>query len=186
MPCAPSRRMAAIFLVGLTASLAGCGPRGDEFAPACPRADLLWQAADLSRYRDEAATATQDIRNLELSARITSIQGKCQAGDDAKHIAADITVFIQYTRGPAMQGRAADVPFFLAITEGEQIDTEKVYATHVVFPPNVDEVTLGSAPVHMVFPVSASKSGAAYTVLAGFQLTPDELAYNRRHGTARP
>jgi hypothetical protein len=178
--------MAAILLVGLTASLAGCGPAKDQFAPACPRADLLWQAADLTRYRDEAATATQDIRNLELSARIMAVQGKCEAGDDAKHIAADITVFIQYTRGPAMQGRAANVPFFLAITQGEQIDTEKLYMTQVVFPTNVDQVTLGSQPVHMVFPVSSTKSGAAYTVLAGFQLTPDELAYNRRHAAARP
>jgi hypothetical protein len=38
----------------------------------------------------------------------------------------------------------------------------------------------------MVFPVSPTKSGAAYTVLAGFQLTPDELAYNRRHGVGTP
>jgi hypothetical protein len=36
--------------------------------------------------------------------------------------------------------------------------------------------------VHMVFPINPTKSGAAYTVLAGFQLTEDELAVNRRKG----
>ena len=45
----------------------------------------------------------------------------------------------------------------------------------VVFPPNVDQVTLSSQVVHMVFPVSNTVTGASYTVLAGFQLTPEEL-----------
>ena len=55
MPSLPPRRAAAILLVGLLTLLAGCGPAKDEFAPVCPHADLVWQAADLSRYRDESA-----------------------------------------------------------------------------------------------------------------------------------
>jgi hypothetical protein len=78
------------------------------------------------------------------------------------------------------------VPFFLAVTEAGRILDKKVYQTDIVFPPNVDTVTLSSLPVHMVFPVSATKSGAAYTVLAGFQLTQAELAVNRRNGVGHP
>jgi hypothetical protein len=186
MPSLPSRRAAAILLIGLLTLLDGCGPGKDEFAPVCPRADLLWEAADLSRYRDESSTAIQDIRDLVLSARIIAIPAKCQQGDTATQVAADVGVTIQFTRGPAMQGRTVDVPFFLAATEGGRVLDKKIYVMRVIFPENVDQVALTSDGVHMVFPVSTTKSGAAYTVLAGFQLTEQELAFNRRKGISHP
>lgn|SRR5271165_1541604 len=186
MPSLPPRCAAALLLVGLLTLLAGCGPAKDEFAPVCPRAALLREAGDITRYRDESASATQDIRDLVLTGRITAVSGKCRAGDSAKQLAADVTVTMQVSRGPAMQGRETDVPFFVAITSGEQIFTKQVYAAHVVFPPNVDQVSLVSEPIPMVFPISPTKSGAAYTVLAGFQLTEQELAFNRRQGGGHP
>jgi hypothetical protein len=181
----PPRCAALLFLAGLGMSLTGCGPDRDQFAPPCPRANLLWDAADISRYRDESASATQDIRDLVMSGRIIAIPAKCQAGDSAKQLAADVGVTMQLTRGPAMQGRETDVPFFLAVTEGDRILDKHVYLAHIVFPANVDRVSLTSDLVHMVFPISPTKTGAAYTVLAGFQLTPDELAVNRRRAAAR-
>lgn len=185
MPSLPPRRSAAIILIGLLTLLDGCGPGKDEFAPPCPRATLLWEAADISRYRDESITANQDIRDLVLFGRIIAIPARCQAGDTATQLAADVGITVQLARGPAMQGREADVPTFLAVTEGGRILDKKVFTTHVVFPPNTDTVTLTSQLVHMVFPISPTKSGAAYTVLAGFQLTEDELAVNRRKGVGQ-
>jgi hypothetical protein len=85
-----------------------------------------------------------------------------------------------------MQGRTVDVPFFLAATEGGRVLDKKIYVMRVIFPENVDQVALTSDGVHMVFPVSTTKSGAAYTVLAGFQLTEQELAFNRRKGISHP
>ena len=186
MPRLPPRRSAAIMLVGLLVLLDGCGPKKPDFAPACPRADLLWEAADFSRYRDSSATATQDIRDLVLSGRITGIQAKCQQGDTAAELTADLAVAIRFTRGPAMQGRAADVQYFVAVTEGGQVRDKQIFAVHVVFPENQDQVTWLSDPVHMVFPVSPTKSGAAYTVLASFQFTRDELSAMRRRSTTAP
>jgi hypothetical protein len=186
MPRLPNRRAAATILVGLLALLDGCAPGKDEFAPACPRADLLWQAADISRYRDESATGTQDIRDLVLSGRIMAVPAKCQMGDSPTQVVATVGFTMQLTRGPAMQGREVDVPFFLAATEGGRILDKKIYPAHIVFPANIDQVTWNAEGVRMVFPVSPTKSAAAYTVLAGFQLTPDELAVNRRLGVGHP
>ena len=186
MPRLPHRRLPAIILVGLLALLDGCGPGKDEFPPACPRADLLWQAADINRYSNESATATQDIRDLVLSGRIVAVPARCKAGDTRTQIFGDVALTMQFTRGPAMPGREVDVPYFVAVTEGGRILDKKVYFGHVVFPANIDQVTVTSEATHMVFPVSPTKSAAAYTVLAGFQLTPDELALNRRLGVGRP
>jgi hypothetical protein len=189
MPSLPPRHAAAILVVGLLTLLDGCGPGKDQFAPTCPRADLVWQAADLSRYRDESGGGLKDIRDLILAGRILGIdraQTKCMPGATSTELAADVAVIVQLTRGPAMDGRVADVQYFLAVTENGNILDKQVYHSPVVFPANVDQVTLSSQVVHMVFPVSATKSGAAYTVLTGFQLTPEELAYNRSHGVGVP
>jgi hypothetical protein len=57
-----------------------------------------------------------------------------------------------------------------------------VFQVHLTFPPNVERITITSPPLDLALPVSPEKNGAAYQVIAGFQLTPDELAANR-HGT---
>jgi hypothetical protein len=42
-------------------------------------------------------------------------------------------------------------------------------------------VVLQSDEQSLVLPISSAKSGAAYTILVGFQLTPDQLELNRRN-----
>jgi hypothetical protein len=74
------------------------------------------------------------------------------------------------------------VPVFLAVTDGDTILDKRIYPLHVVFPPNVDRLVLRSEEQSLVLPVSPGRSGAAYTILIGFQLTPDELEQNRRSG----
>lgn len=186
MPRLSNRHATAIAMVGLIALLDGCGPAKDQFPPACPGNNLVQGAADITRYRDEQAIATQDIRDLVLAGRIVAVPAKCAQGDSPTQVAADVGFTMRLTRGPAMQGREVDVPYFLAATEGDRILDKKIYIAHVVFPANIDQLTWNAEPAHMVFPVSPTKSAASYTVLAGFQLTPDELAVNRRLGTGRP
>ena len=41
---------------------------------------------------------------------------------------------------------------------------------------------MSSGDIDLDLPVSPAKSGAAYGVIAGFQLSPDELAVNRQAG----
>jgi hypothetical protein len=53
---------------------------------------------------------------------------------------------------------------------------------HVVFPANVDRLAMNSGDIELGLPVSPKKLGNAYGIIAGFQLTPDELAINRRAG----
>ncbi len=110
------------------------------------------------------------------------MKGKCQAGDDKSLLPAEVQISISVQRGPAMKGRDADVPVFLAVTEGETVRDKKVFPVHVQFPPNVDRLLISSADIDLDLPVSKQKSGASYGVIAGFQLTPDELAANRRAG----
>ena len=124
--------------------------------------------------------ARSDLTDLVLHARIVGIQGSCREGDQKNRLAVTVSVGIELNRGPAMQGREAEVPVFVAVTEGETILDKRAVRMPVVFPSNVDRVTLSPGEVNLLLPVSSTKSGAAYTILAGFQLTPDQMAQTRR------
>lgn len=173
-----SRRRAVpiAVMLALSGGLAGCGPGPNQFAPACPGAALLPQAATLSRYRPSPQGGGHDLTDLILQARITSVDGECEPGDDSHSLNATVKVIIEITRGPAAPSRVADIPYFVAVAEGDQILDKRVFSNRVTFPPNLDRIYLTSDPVTMRLPVSASRSGAAYTVWAGFQLTPAEMA----------
>jgi hypothetical protein len=160
--------------------LFGCGPGRNDFAPLCPSARLIPALADLTR--NAGPGPAHDLTDLILQARVTAVNGQCKAGSDTSILPATVVVTISIQRGPAMQGREADVPVFLAVTEGDSIQDKKVFPVHVVFPPNVDRLVMNSGDIDLNLPVSPEKSGNAYGIIAGFQLTPDELSVNRRAG----
>ena len=82
-----------------------------------------------------------------------------------------------------MQGRTAEVPIFVAVTDGDAVRDKHVYALHMEFPPNIERTSITSPPIDMTLPISPTKSGAAFGIIAGFQLTPAELAISRRQAT---
>jgi hypothetical protein len=169
-----------VMITALLVPLFGCGPARNEFAPLCPTARLEPELAQLTRYA--GAGPAHDLTDLIVQARVTAVNGECAAGDNKAILPAKLQIAISVQRGPAMKGRETDVPVFLAVTEGETVRDKKLFDVHVVFPPNVDRLTMKSAEIDLNLPVSNEKTGAAYVIYTGFQLSPDELAANRRAG----
>jgi hypothetical protein len=173
----PGWALRTALIATLLPLLSNCGPARNEFAPSCPGTAILGDAADFSAYRG----AGRDLTDLVLQARIVSISGNCKK-DDKNHIAVAVSIGVDLARGPGMNGREADVPIFLAIVQGDAILDKQVIRMRSIFPSNVDRVTLTPGEVDLSLPVTADKTGASYTLLAGFQLTPDQLRLNRQSG----
>lgn len=173
----PSRTPLSLLSLLSLAALAGCsGSDKNAFAPACPRAAILGDAADLVRYRDGGG---RDLTDLVLAGRILSVSGDCKPGDSPRQLATTMQVAFQVTRGPAMARREGDVSIFVAVSEGDQILDKKLFPVHAMFPSNTDTIRLTTDAIPMVLPISPDKSGAAYALTAGFQLTSEELGQNR-------
>ncbi len=119
---------------------------------------------------------------MVLDGRITGLQGSCRLADKPGQLDVSVQVAMELARGPAAPSRALDVPYFVAVTEGEQILGKQTLTQHVEFPPNVDRVRVTSRTVTLRLPIGPQKSGAAYAVNVGFQLTPEELQQNRTRG----
>jgi hypothetical protein len=167
----------------LSGALSGCGPDKDEFAPPCPRPTLVRGLEDMTRFRPNGG---KDLTDMTIQGRVTRLDGECRFTEKkGTTVEATVTVTAEFTRGPALQSRDATVPVFIAVAEGGTVLDKRVIEFPVEFPGNVDKASLTSQPVHMILPTTRDKSPAAFSIVAGFQLTPDERETNRERGTAR-
>ena len=179
-PRPPLARVMRLAVAGLPALLAACGPGRNEFPPPCPRTAILAEAADFDRYRS-GGSSPHDLTDLELHGHIVGIGGACMIpGSNKGSLSVAVSVTVELTRGPAMQGRSADISYFVTEMQGDAIIDKQVLVSTVAFPPNVDRMTLASGDLNMALPVTPEKSGASYTLLTGFQLTPEEMDANMR------
>jgi hypothetical protein len=167
-------RHLALLSIGLT--LVSCGPGKNVFAPACPVPGLVRPLAELARYQG----GSRDIRDLVVRARIIDIAGKCEPGDDDNTVVTKVLVVVEAARGPRMQGDAIALPVFVAVTDAGAIRDKFLFNLPVEFPRNVDSARVASQEIRMEIPVTPQKSGAAYQIIGGFQLTPEEVAAWRR------
>ena len=166
-------------LLVLTALLAGCGPDKNEFAPPCPRAIMVRGLEDIARYGSETS---RDLSDLVVQGRLTAIGGSCKFLDRrAQTVEATVSARAEFLRGPAMRGRETTVQVFIAVTEGEAVLDKQIVQMAVYFPTNVDRIALDTPAIRMVLPTTPTKSPAAFGIVAGFQLTPAEVAANRQN-----
>ena len=71
-------------------------------------------------------------------------------------------------------------PFFVAITsDNGDILAKEIFAASLTYPAGADSQTY-TERLRQVIPIDNRDRGANYKVLVGFQLTPDQLAYNRK------
>ena len=162
------------------AALASCSSPGDQFAPACPRPAILRDANDLHRFRG----AGRDFLDTVVQGRIVSLSGSCKR-QRPNAVAATVRIGMELTRGPAAAGRVIPVAYFIAVTEGDKVLDKQVYTLGAEFPENTDRVQLTGDSVDLLLPVSAKVSADAYQITVGFQLTPEELDYNRENRARR-
>ncbi len=150
----------------------------DKFAPACPHVAVLGDAADLTRYNGRG----QDLTDMVLDGRITGVGGSCKAGEKNTTVLASVAPHFDLLRGPAAPGPTAKFSYSVWVLDGDRVLDRQSYPVTVEFTRNIDKLSLLGDPVNLVLPVTPAKSAAAYTVWFGFELTPDELALNRRRG----
>ncbi len=174
MPALPG-----VALLLVTASgLAACGGSDrPQFAPACPVTGILGDAADLTEFR----SAGTDLTDMVVDGRITGLSGKCSYVD-GEHLATVLSVDLELTRGPAMQGRTTDVTYFVSVSKGDAILDKRDYTLHVTFDRNNGKLRLRGDEIDLSIPTPGKVTGADYRILVGFQLSPAELAFNRRRG----
>lgn len=170
---APLRPLAGLMLAA--AVLSGCGSGEMEFAPACPQLSLLAEGADLIRFQGQG----RDITDRVLQARITGVDAACRSGRNGEVVAL-LTVRATLTRGLAAQGRQVQVPYFVAVLDGETIVDRQAFVLQGTFPATGGTVAVAGQELALRFPGTATRGAENYRIIVSLQLTEEELAHSRR------
>ena len=169
-------RLAVPAAVLAAALLSGCGEMTDaKFAPACPQLALLAEGSDLVRFNGPG----RDVTDRVLEARITGVEAACKPGRNAA-VVATLKLQADVARGPAARGRAAQVPYFVAVMDGERVLERRAFVLDVAFAPNVDALRVSGGELELRFPGAGDRGAAQYKIVVSLQLTEEELAHNRR------
>ncbi|MCB9983280.1 MAG: hypothetical protein H6861_06370 [Rhodospirillales bacterium] len=142
----------------------------------CPAVDAVEELQSLSEFTD---INNQSDDNLVAKVDITNLQSACSY--DERSVTIDVRTDFVGTLGT--QGRAPasfSYPFFVAITSaGGEILAKEVFAAQVNY--DAGQTTYSyTEKLRQIIPIETKARGSHYKVLVGFQLTPDQLAYNRK------
>lgn len=183
------RRLALLTILLLPLPLAACETLGlstpapdltlVDMGPICPSTGVLSDAVVVTKLKPGTPPAMLNPANVAFTAEMSQAKLDCTYDREANRLTVDIDFAVKATRGPAATGPDPQLDFFIAV-----VDVDNNIISKSVFhgqpemggrASNVYTQTVSDFPV----PLAMDKRPYDYEILTGFQLTPDELVYNR-------
>jgi hypothetical protein len=178
--------LVAAGLLGLLPLMAACsgnggkgqGPEakaaGDTPALTCPKVTIPDETREVTQFRTGGA---HDMTDVVSRAAVLKYDGGCEYGD--KGVTVNLNLVLGAERGPAARDTQGAYQYFVAITDpAGRIIGKQQFDTTIAFSPNVGK---GGSTEELVqqIPLAQGSSAAGYGIVVGFQLTPEQLAFNR-------
>ena len=183
------RRLPLLTLLLLGVPLAGCEtlgltkPAPPDFAqdtgPICPSTGVLSDAVTVTKLKPGTQAALPNPANIAFAAEMSQAKLDCNYNRGQNKLSVDLSFAVKAARGPAAMGPDPQLDFFVAVVDADNnIISKTVYHGKPDMagrPTNIYMQSVDNFPV----PLGMDKRPYDYEILTGFQLTPDELAYNR-------
>jgi hypothetical protein len=171
------RRFRAVVLLAALA-LAACssdGEVGDGSAGLCPQTAILDDPGQIVRFKPNTAKGPGD---LVFHLKMKTFSGECEF--DEKEIALDLRVSMEALRGPANEKGRAEFVYFVAILGlDKKVLVRQDFPIIVEFDGNDTQMNF-TEDVTIYIPRRKNDSTSDYLVYLGYEMTEEELAYNRR------
>jgi hypothetical protein len=150
------------------AGMQNTGPTLDTDGPAmaCPQEAVLQQAQSLTTF----LPGRSDVAAQVTTAQITGIAGDCQLTHNNKVLLVKLQAGFSATNGPANNGAPVVLPWFVALTQGDQIIQEQDYTVKLNFDGNASMAQAVSPTVKMELPNIPASSQVQ--ILVGFKSVP--------------
>jgi len=169
----PSARASLACLILI--ALAGCASDDNPPPMYCPQVERLQQAETLTTF----LPGQSDVASQITTAQITGIAGSCVLQPEKQLLQVRFQVGFAVSNGPANHSAPLNLPWFVAITDGDEIIQETDYTVALKFDGNASTSEATSKQVHIELP-NRRRSGHIQ-VLVGFKGTPAELGYAAEH-----
>ncbi|MBI1339742.1 hypothetical protein GC169_05975 [bacterium] len=141
----------------------------------CPVAGALYEASRLVEVQQP-----NTHENVGFTGEINGVRGFCRYVDDDP-ITMEVDVDFAFGRGPKAQGDAKTYGYWVAVTRRDQAVIAKQYFTmDVKFPRGAEIVRKTERIDGIVIPrASETVSGRNFEVIVGFDLSDEQLTFNR-------
>ncbi len=170
------RRPAGLAAALCLALVAGaCSSNGKEEAkgPSCPRVGVLADASQLIQF-----AGTADLGGPVFRAEMVNAAANCDYR--RKHVQMALAVQVHAMRQVAGGANVYPSRYFVAVVgAGERILTKQTFDLPIAFENGKRQAVLRDSVEEIRIPVKSKEAGATYEVLVGFELTPDQVIYNR-------
>lgn len=177
------RTIASLAVLGL--ALSGCSTLDavssalDDPEPnigPCPAAFALYDAHRVVEF----ANNEEVYANVGFTGEILNVRSQCSYYGD-NPILANLEIDLGFGRGPAAQGNSHTYEYFVAITRVNIGVIEKeIFPLQVRFSGDEDRTFLTETIDAISIPrAEPGTSGSNFEILVGFELSDEELAYNR-------
>jgi hypothetical protein len=153
-----------------------------DLGPPCPASAVLADAAFVTKLKP-GAPVQPNPANVVFSAEMAQPKLKCDYDRMANKLSVDISFGVRASRGAAAAAGDPELSFFVAIVD---VDNNVIFKKVFQAAPNMGGKTSNvftESLNNFAVPLAMDKRPPDYEILTGFQLTPEELAYNR---TPRP
>lgn len=147
--------------------------------PICPATGVLSDAASVTKLKPGTSAAMPKPDDVVFRAEMSQAKLDCSYDRAANTLTVSIKFAVRAARGPAAAGMDPRLPFFVAIVDADNnILAKSVFNSEPQMEGHASALyteTVSKFPV----PLMMDHQPSDYEILTGFQLTPDELAYNR-------
>jgi hypothetical protein len=143
----------------------------------CPLMGVLY---DNSRLVDFAAPNQERYANIEFTGEMQGVSGLCRYVD-ADPITMSVDIEMAFGRGPAATSDRQTYRYWVAVTRrGIAPIAKEYFDVDVRFDRDEAVVTRTERIERIVIPrATADMSGENFEILVGFELTPEQLQFNR-------
>ena len=142
-------------------------------APACPHLGLL---ADTNRLTEfDGTTSAQFKATLGGEASQCVVKGKV--------IHLRLKFKVTGTIADNAKHDTRKVPYFVAVMQGSQVLAKQVYSVDVPFAGSARTVSVEERINRVDIPIGKGWTSDDYEVMIGFQLTRDQVDYNRQNAS---
>ncbi len=165
--------MQRLALIAMAPLLAACAGNSKE-PSACPSVAIV---RDLHQYADFGRAEKPTRSEFVAAARLDGVQGDC--GNEDKKIIANLDIAMRAFRGPRLGGDRAEFPYFVAVLDRDDRVVAKQNLSVAFSLAQDDKMIEKTEAVRVAIPNPLGRDGGYWRVLVGFQLSPEQLAFNR-------
>lgn len=169
-------RFLAAALIYLSASACGIVEKHESYS--CPEVFILKDAEKLTRFKPGPGRDNSDIR---FEAMVSDFRGECDYNQDRGAWIAKVELLIQISVNRGVANPSGDIAFeyFVVLPDFEgKPGGKQIFSVNSAFEEG-SKKRIYQDSVKLLIPLKTPKKGAQTEIVLGFQLTRDELKFNR-------